>query len=120
MHDPKILNTALSLALEFGRNLNQPVQARLQAEYPYLWKAQLDEYNQVASTAAAAGKSYVYKTLERLAVRRASISSRELKAGLEKFLRDKYPWINGRNIDHVYSQGVYYAYRDGLDKGLRD
>lgn len=29
-------------------------------------------------------------------------------------IKAKYPWINSKNMNHAISQGLYYAFKDGL------
>ena len=109
-----ILNKGLEFAMEFGANWLKPIQERLAMKFPDLSEDELNNYNEACRAAMFGGQDFVYKTLEATAEKREKITGGELKARLKNFLAEKYPWTDPSNTDKLYSQAVYYAWKDGL------
>ena len=52
------------------------------------------------------GHNYVYNTLE---------SRKDIKqSDLEVAIKQRWSWVNAKNLSHLFSQGMYYAMKDGL------
>ena len=98
-------NDGLNMAMEWGENLLQPVQSRLSAKYPSLTPAELDEINALCQAAMKFGHDTVYG----LASRSGSKTKLESFAAL---MRRRYPWVDAKNISRLFSQGMYYAWKD--------
>ncbi|MBW3570973.1 MAG: hypothetical protein KY467_07695 [Gemmatimonadetes bacterium] len=107
--DPAILNAGLDLAMEFGPNWMQPIQARLAARHPRLSTEALDAYE------AACRETMTWAHL-RVPEHWNAVGGDEAEA----FRRFKvqvltaYPWISGKNLKRLWTQGRYYASKDGL------
>lgn len=111
----QILNTGLTMAMEFGGNWRQPITDRLQRKYIYLTEHALEEYNTICRTAMDEGNQYIYNTLDRLFEVGSTITDTELKEQFGSSMRSQYDWISDSNLRKLYSQGCYYAWKDGLD-----
>jgi hypothetical protein len=107
MSKEEILNTGLSLAMEFGENWLKPIQSRLAALEPNLRPAELEEYNSICQAAMKSSNGWIYSTAEK--------SGQEPDRKVwEAEVLSSHPWINKDNLDRLFSQGVYYAGKDGL------
>ena len=100
-------NYALELAQEWGEQWLQPIQQRLAKALPHLSPEELDNYNAVAQAAMMDGYNLVYTMAEQ---NRKQIKEPEWRSAY----LDKYPWVDRRNLAHLFSTGMYYAYKDGL------
>ena len=118
MSDEKILNKGLEFALEFGVNWLQPIQERLSKQFPYLKTTDLNNYDKICRAAMKAGHAYIYKMLGSAAEKKKKIKQSDLAIDLKSFLHNTYPWIDDSNLKSIYSQGCYYAYKDGLDQSI--
>jgi hypothetical protein len=112
--DQEILNSALSFALEFGENWLKPIQERLLAKYHFLSAKELNQYDRLCAALMEESNKYVYQQLDKAAKNNHSMLRTELKEELHKFLSKDYSWINEENLSHIFSQGCYYAYKDGV------
>ena len=103
--EEEILNDGLDLAMAFGKHWLQPIQTRLSKIYPALSEEELNEYNAKVQEAMKFGHSTVYSLAEK--------DGKDTKP--EEFndiYIQKYPWVNSKNIKHLFSQGMYYAWKD--------
>lgn len=100
-NETEILNTALSLTLEWGEDWLQPVQSRLAKHYPQLSTEELDHYNTIVQKAMGFG----WQTIEAFDFMNDTTSSKKYRA---KVL-ESYSWINEENLSRLYSQSCYYA-----------
>lgn len=105
---PEILNVALGFAMEFGKNWLQPVHDRLGTRFPVLTPGELDEYDRCCRevmTFANAQVPFFWSQSE----------GREQEAfgKLEQVLLGRYPWLSRSNLKQLFSQGCYYAHKDG-------
>jgi hypothetical protein len=101
----QILNDGLKFALEFGSNWLQPIQSRLAKRYPELTESELDNFNSQCQAAMAAGHEQVYTSFEQFGI----------EAFFELFAASyyqQYPWVNEKNLKRIFSQGMYYAYKN--------
>src|SRR5688500_7562296 len=119
MNEEKILNKGLKFALEFGPDWLQPIQSRLSKKFPDLKTEDLNNYDRICRTAMKSGHEYVYKILESATKRNSKVKERDLAVELKSFLHQDYPWIDDKNMKSIYSQGCYYAWKDGLDNLFR-
>jgi hypothetical protein len=103
-HD-EILNEGLSLAMEWGKNWLQPIQERLQRAHPELSKDELDDLNDKAQAAMRFDYDLVYASVERDG---KAIGDRDFA----REVKSRYPWVNEKNVRHMYSPGRYYAWKD--------
>jgi hypothetical protein len=100
-----ILNDGLDYAMEFGSNWLQPIQSRLVKLYPELTENELDSFNSKCQTAMKTGHNQVYALAEEFGK----------DASIEVFsvnYSKSFPWVNKKNLKHVFSQGMYYAWKD--------
>lgn len=112
--EAEVLNTGLVFAMEFGENWLKPIQQRLFKKYSYLTKEQLDSYNSICKTALSDGIKFIETTLEKIADERRTIHEQELKDQLRVFMQSKYPWIDRNTVAHLFNQGCYYGWKEGL------
>jgi hypothetical protein len=108
----------LQMALEFGPNLNQPVNNRLKLKFPDISDKDLDQINQLCYLVRDKSHHFIYSTLAKVANKKQTIPASELEMGLKQYLDSKYLWINAENLGRLYSQGCYYAWKDGLIDAL--
>jgi hypothetical protein len=106
--DPEILNTGLDLAMEWGPNWLAAIQARLAERHPGLNAAELDAYDAACRTAMRWGHAQVAEHWQ-AANRDGDEASRRFEAAV----REQYPWMSEKNLSHLFSQGCYYAWKDG-------
>jgi hypothetical protein len=118
MNEEKILNKGLQFALEFGTNWLQPIQSRLSNTFPHLETNDLNNYDRICRTAMKTGHNYIYKKLESAAFENRKLNEKDLARDLKSFLHKDYPWIDDSNLKTIFSQGCYYAWKDGLDKSI--
>lgn len=111
----QILNDGLSMAMEFGGNWRQPINDRLQKKYTYLLEHDLKEYSKICRAAMDEGNQYIYNTLDGLFEAGSTITDTELKEQFNSIIRSQYDWVSDSNLRKLYSQGCYYAWKDGLD-----
>jgi hypothetical protein len=116
--ESSILNSGLDMAMEFGEYFRQPIQSRLSKKYPSLTAEQLDQYNSMCTTAMESGFKFVDSILEPLATSNQTISEANLKKHLFHHMKANYPWINKDNLDRLYSQSCYFAFKNGWDQGI--
>ena len=116
MEESEILNSGLKFALEFGETWLKPINKRLSKKYPWLTLAELNYYNDVCVSIRESGHKFVYDVLENLEHDGKTIEEELLKSQLSTYVLDKYLWINQENINHLFSQSCYYAWREGLTK----
>ncbi len=103
-----ILNAGLALALEWGENWLQPIQERLHRQCPKLGEAELDEYNTTCREAMDFGHNHVPDCW-----RQSGEDQKKAYSLWEQEMKSRYPWISKDNLSHTFSQGCYYAWKDG-------
>ena len=106
---PEILNLSLNLALEWGENWLAPIQERLIKEIPTLTLNETNDLNLLAKTVRQDINSFIYKTLDA-----KGVETEQLKEILSEYVKEKYSWIDQENFSRLFSQGCYYAWKDGL------
>lgn len=110
----EILNSGLNFAMEFGENWLQPIQKRLLFKYGFLTSKQRDEYNAICTTTMKIGHEFIYKSLADILDKDETIKENQFKENFKNFMLNEFPWIDKRNMSRLFSQGCYYAYKDGL------
>jgi hypothetical protein len=106
--DTAVLNKGLDLAMEFGANWLRPIQDRLAVQFPQLSEAELNEYDRVCREAMNFGHTQLVSCWQE--------AHSEQHQAFEFFRRDvvaRYPWVSSTNLSHLFSQGCYYAFKDG-------
>ncbi|HLP20910.1 MAG TPA: hypothetical protein VK174_11445 [Chitinophagales bacterium] len=116
--EAEILNTGLVFAMEFGENWLKPIQQRLFKKYNYLTKEQLDNYNSICKAALNDGVRFMETTLEKISDQKQTIQEQELKDQLRVFMLAKYPWIDRNALAHLFNQGCYYNWKEGLSGAI--
>ena len=106
--DREILNEGLALAMAFGPDWLQPIQARLAAQHPHLAAAELDAYDAACRGAMDFGYAQAY---DRLAA--AGGDDPAARPAFEQAMRARHPWVSAGNLSRLFSQGRYYAWKDG-------
>jgi len=101
-----ILDDGLALAMEWGSNWLQPIQARLRQKYPKFSAAELDAYDSVCRAAMKFGHETVYS----LAQKHGKNPEYE---DFARELRKRYAWASPNNLSQLFSQGMYYLWKDG-------
>jgi hypothetical protein len=101
----EILNYGLKLAMDWGTDWFKPIQERLLARFHFLSNEELDQFNETCQASMSFGHKIVYEMAEKDG---AETNKEEFKI---KFV-EKYPWATDENISHLFSQGMYYAWKD--------
>ena len=79
----------------------------------------IDLYNELCKSVLKSGNNFVYNLLDNLERENKSIREKELKEKLKNTILEKYPWVNDKNINQLYFQSCYYAFKDVLDKAIK-
>ena len=109
-HDKEaLMNFALDLAQEWGDDWLKPIQGRLSKAYPNFTRDELDKYNAIAQDAMQFGHDLVYSMVEQQG---KNIDGAQWK----KEYLSRYPWVDDKNLKHLFSTGNYYAWKDGVGK----
>lgn len=116
----QILNQGLSCALEFGPALNQPIHQRLLTHFPHLANSELDTINRMSYEVRDEGHTYLLSVLKEVAHHQQTLTTLEITLIFYSYLLSKYLWINEKNLEHLFSQSCYYAYKDGLMEAIKD
>jgi hypothetical protein len=106
--DPRILNVGLHLAMEFGENWLRPIQQRLAVAFGTLTPDELDTYDRICRQTMAFGEQQV-----RLRWKEAAGNETEAYRLFKIAVLDQYPWVTDGNLSRLFTQGCYYAYKDG-------
>jgi len=106
--DERILNVGLHLAMEFGKNWLQPIQRRLAEKFRALSTSELDEYERVCREAMDLGHAQVP-----IQWRRAGGHEKNARRFFDDVVLAAHPWITRKNLSRLFSQGCYYAAKDG-------
>ena len=114
-----ILNSGLHFSMEFGKDWMQPVQNRLKRKYGHLTKEQLDHYDAVCRKTREKACNFIYERLMALCHNQETIRRKALKDSLNGFISEHYAWISVKNRRSLFSQGLYYAWKDGWDTCIK-
>ena len=97
-----ILNKAMDLCLEFGENWRKPVDVRLQKLYPDISQDKAKEIDVFIRKT----RDEIHEMIEQFYL--SKMPNEEMK----KRMKDKFPFLNNKNLGHLHSQGIYYAWKD--------
>ena len=64
------------------------------------------------------GLAFIRTSLEEAEAGNVKVSEGLLRANLKVFMQAEFPAISARNLTSIYSQGLYYSWKDGLDNNL--
>ena len=106
--DDALLNEGLDLALEWGANWLKPINERLAERHPAMSAEELEAANKACQQAMYAGFDQVVASL-----RAANRSEAIARGDYERAMRARFAWISQANLGRVFSQGCYYAWKDG-------
>jgi hypothetical protein len=106
--DSLILNAGLDLAMAFGEHWMEPIQKRLAVVQPQLTPDELNQYDAHSRQAMKRGHDLVPDCF-----RDAKNVQREAYLLFEKRLLKEYSWVSGEMSSRLFSQGCYYAWKDG-------
>jgi hypothetical protein len=106
--DSEILNVGLDLAMEFGSNWLQPIQSRLAGRYPRLTTDELDAYEAACRTAMIWAQRRVPEHWNAVGG-----DEKEAFRRFKPHVLTVHPWISGKNLKRLWTQGRYYAFKDG-------
>jgi hypothetical protein len=98
----------MELAMEFGKNWLQPIQNRLGRKHRALSRADLDEYERICREALNYGVEQV-----KVQMRAAARKEEEAARLFGEVMTNRYPWIAPKTQSRLFSQGCYYAWKDG-------
>jgi hypothetical protein len=118
--EEEILNRGLGFAMEFGKNWLQPINSRLKRVYRKLSDSELEEYNDTCQQVMKWANESIYRKLEDIDRVDKTISEIELEKQFNLELSGVFIWINKTNLKKLFSQTCYYAWRDGLDKVIKN
>jgi hypothetical protein len=104
-----LMNYALDLAQEWGGNWLKPIQDRLSKAYPKLTRSELDKFNAIAQDAMQFGHNLVYSMAEQ---KGKFVDETQWRT---EYI-SRYPWVDEKNLKHLFSTGNYYAWKDGVGR----
>ena len=98
----ELLNFALDLSLEWGKNWMSPINSRVRAAHPELSEQDAETLNNWCVEA----REFAFAEVEKwYPLEVEDKSERALET-----TRQKYPQIDEHNLSHLYNQGMYYAW----------
>lgn len=98
----EILNAALAMSLEWGENWLKNINERIRAAYPQL----TSEDAEILNRWCAEVRSFAYKVIE---VEYHTPPEKLIEPAMPQ-IKSRYPQLNQENLNHLYSQGMYYAW----------
>lgn len=112
--DPAILDDGLWLAMEWGEAWLTPIVTRLSALHPNLSAAQLDRYDAVCRAAMTFGHRATNEALTDAWHEHGwhdldDVDTSLVIPAFVQAVRDALPWVSDRNLERLFSQGMYYA-----------
>jgi hypothetical protein len=103
-----ILNEGLAMAMEWGEQWLRPIQERLGTTHPELSAGELDRYDAACRAAMSRAHSLVAECW-----RQGEHDEKIVVARFTEAMMKSYPWMLDDNLGHAWSQGMYYAWRNG-------
>src|SRR5512140_851281 len=94
-----VLNTALELSTEWGENYKKPIDGRMLEKFPDLSGDDLERLKDIAQKT----ESFIYALGER------ELDGQISEDDIVVLARQKYPWLNDRNLYGLKSIGMFYA-----------
>ncbi|MCQ6959774.1 hypothetical protein [Mucilaginibacter aquariorum] len=114
--DEEILNKGFSMAMEFGKNFLKPINERLKLKFDFLSDSEVEYYNTTCTEAMKVGHAFIIDSLASKAERNETVNGIAFKRQFENDFTEKFNWVTQSNINCIYSQGLYFAWKEGLDK----
>ena len=100
MIDDKMRNEALAFALEWGPEMGKPLLGKMQTIYPQIEEATVAQLQKLCGEI----KSFAWRAFE------DAYSGKISEAAAERSVSEKYPFVSGKNLSHLHTQGMYYAW----------
>ena len=98
------LNIIYDASLEFGENWRRPITELTRERLPNIDESLLLEMSNYIEEVREDIEQLVYDNYADIIAKK--ISEKEVK---DKIL-GSYPWMNNENVNHGFSQGMYYAW----------
>ncbi len=114
-----ILNDGLKISLQWGRNWMQPIQDRLKRRFPKLTKEELDFYDSICRKTRDNGLNFIFDRLKEACDNDLLLDKGRFRSDFNKMMLDESGWITRSNLNRIFSQGMYYAWKDGYDECLK-
>jgi hypothetical protein len=114
--EDEMRNIGLDLSMEFGPNWLKPLQERLSHKIPNLTSAELDSLDRECRSVRDEGIQDLHYMLEEIDPKQPK-DKNVVYAEFSTNQMQKHPWINKKNMDHLFSQAMYYAFKDGNGVG---
>ena len=102
----EILNASLALAMEFGPNLNKPINSRLKKVFPELSRRERNGYNKICQDIVSFGRDYMFDHFYNMKTEK---DFELMKVKFTEDIRLRNNWINEENIRMLFNQACYYA-----------
>lgn len=93
--------------MEWGTDWLRPIQERLSRIAPDLTEEELDYFNSICQEAMKFGHDKMHELAEKQG---SSVDIDEFSG----IFKQRFAWASKENIAHCFSQGMYYAWKDGL------
>ncbi len=106
--DDLVRNEALRISIEWGPRRSIPYETRLANSRPELAQSQIEELR----TLCAQVESEAWGTV----VQHFKANGMNDAAAIDAWttaLRAKWPWLNQNNLASLWTQGCYYAWKEG-------
>jgi hypothetical protein len=113
------LNSGLSFSMEFGENFRMPIHDRLKRKYSHLTSEELEKYDSICQKARDDGYQFISDKLMKLYDVGEYIKQRELSDAFRAFISMQYPWMSEKNRKELLNQGLYFAWKDGLNSCIK-
>ncbi len=114
-----ILNDGLEISLQWGRNWMQPIQDRLKRRFPKLTKEELDFYDSICRKTRDNGLNFIFDRLKEACDNDLLLDKGRFRSDFNKMMLGESGWITRSNLNRIFSQGMYYAWKDGYDECLK-
>ena len=114
--EDEIRNIGLEFSMEFGPNWLKPIQERLSRKIPALTSDELNRFDKLCRAVRDGGIQDLHSMLEEIDPKNPK-DKNEFYKGFAALQTHKHPWINKKNMDHLFSQAMYYAFKDGIGVG---
>jgi len=101
----EILNNGLNLSMEFGENWLKDINERLKIKYPELTISELKKYDKLHRKV----NKYAHDFIRKNPIKNGNEINFIEFDKFEDFIKNKYDWIDEKNINQLYSQSCYYA-----------
>jgi hypothetical protein len=103
LSDYRLLNHAMELSLEWGKEFEKPLNNKIMKAVPYLSGNDIDEIADYVIKVKDDVIWHVYHD-------HYDYKSESFTIDVEAITKEKYTWINISNLRSLHSQGRYYAW----------